>query len=666
MNSTLSRRIVTVAVVASVLYWIAPFAHAEPDDIGNETAAPAPPASSVVDSPTLSLTDLGVGSPPTFYGPRGTTSVGIPVPAGLAPVALNAVLQVPLNVRTVLVTVTQDSRTISRVELPPADMAPVVIPLPGVKVVDHYATVTLTMTFAPLEGYCVDSLDPVRFVDGSISYAGVEVPPTTVADFLPPVLRKLTIGVPATPTRAESNAAVRLATAVVSHYGVQNPQVAVVPLEEGTTAPAIPSAALERQIVITEGPTAGLALQGGAGIPALSITGSGDALTNQIRLLTNDLLLPLAVSRAAVAPALASATKLPGDTATLGGLGQSDLSAAWLSPQVTVGIDQTRFGHSIRNVRVHLMGSYSVVPRDFGGQIVVMIGKDTLDQWTTDDTGVIDRWVNIPDQLLERNTNLAVKLNVTGNAGNCGDFQPITLIIDSRSQVATTPATPPVPLGFQSLPQTLMPRVQVGIGTDAFLDTVRAVSILVGLQRLSSVPVDATVTSLAQAAKSADPAILIAADGWSDKEITLPIEGSGNNVKVKGVDADGKPTTLALGAPITFASLQTVFDKQRSVLIATSNGQPQQLDDLLGTLAADPGGWADLEGGAVISVPGREPVVVPNPAGQAEMKSPQRGFSWQWWVAGGVVALAALSAVISLVVSRRSSAAAHRESAELD
>lgn len=102
-----------------------------------------------------------------------------------------------------------------------------------------------------------------------------------------------------------------------------------------------------------------------------------------------------------------------------------------------------------------------------------------------------------------------------------------------------------------------MPRVQVGIGTDALGDTVRAVSILVALQRTSSVPLDATVTTVRQAVDSTDPAIVIAADGWSDKRITLPVEASDCKVTVEGVDTNGKPTSLTLGAPITFASLET-------------------------------------------------------------------------------------------------------------
>lgn len=52
------------------------------------------------------------------------------------------------------------------------------------------------------------------------------------------------------------------------------------------------------------------------------------------------------------------------------------------------------------------------------------------------------------------------------------------------------------------MPQSLMPRVQVGIGSDVFADTVRAVYIIVGMQRLSALPLDTAVMPLQAAIDS--------------------------------------------------------------------------------------------------------------------------------------------------------------------
>jgi len=103
-----------------------------------------------------------------------------------------------------------------------------------------------------------------------------------------------------------------------------------------------------------------------------------------------------------------------------------------------------------------------------------------------------------------------------------------------------------------------------------------------------------------------------------------------------------------------------VFDGKRTLLIATSNGAPRQLDELLGWLGGGPGRWSGLNGRAVISVPGQLPVTVPNEstavmAAQPDSSDGGDKYSWAWWVAGGVVAVAALGALAILLSARRPS-----------
>ena len=115
-----------------------------------------------------------------------------------------------------------------------------------------------------------------------------------------------------------------------------------------------------------------------------------------------------------------------------------------LSPQVTIPLDQTRMGRSVRSVRVHLRGSYTPLPSSVGGSVVASVNGETIDHWTTDDTGAIDRWVAVPNRLLQRYTNLGVAINISGNTGRCGEFQPITLTIDGDSPVESELADPPL------------------------------------------------------------------------------------------------------------------------------------------------------------------------------------------------------------------------------
>jgi hypothetical protein len=614
--------------------------------VGN-TAPPISVAAPVdgepsVESTTLGLQSLGSNPNISFYGVQGTETLIIPVPPGLQPAELTAIVEMPVNVHIGTLTVMQDDRTISRMALPDGDRLPTVIPLAGANVVNNAMTLVLHSYLVPMDGYCLDPTNPLRLTDTAIRYGGSEIVPATVADFLPPILRKLTIHIPARPLNIESEAAVRLATAVVARYGKQNTQIVVTPLADGQDGPVEPSAPMERQIVIREGPDTTVGLRGANGVPSLLISGPPDQLINQTRLLSSDV-SQLAVSSQAVAGPLKSTPQLPADVTTIRQLGQPGVNATALNPQVSIGLDQTRLGRSSRNVRVHLLGTYTPLPTSVGGSVVAAINGETIDQWTTDAAGVIDRWVDIPDRLLQRYVNLGVAINISGNTGRCGEFQPITLTIDGDSPVQSTRAGPPLTAGFQSVPQALMPRIEVGIGQDAFADTRRAVSVLVGLQRMSALRMDAAVMPLQQAIESSNPAILISSDGWSDQRITLPINANqSGELKVAAVDDSADETTLTLDPEQRFGSLQAVFDGRRALLIATSNGAPEQLDALLAWLDAVPVRWSQLTGTAILAPADRDPVTFGADDPQQAVTSVEgvNGLPY-WWFGGGIGAVVA-------------------------
>ncbi len=572
----------------------------------------------------------------------------------MTPTSLNVTAQLPVNVRSGTVTVSQDDRVLAQVNVPPGP-GPLVIPLAGVRVEDNAVTVLARSYLLPQDGYCLDPTNPLRLTNAAVTFAGGELPPATVADFLPPVLRKLVIYVGRNPSQAEADAAVRLATSVAAHYGSQNPEIAVAPLPDPSGPPPVASAPLERHIVVAEGPDAGVSLYGPGPIPALLISGPAGELTNQTRLITSGV-DRYALSSKAVAGPLRSSPQLPGNETTIRKLGQPGVNATAINPQVGIALDQTRLGRSVRGVRVHLIGSYTPLPSTVGGQLVATIAGETIDRWPAEDNGAIDRWLDVPDRLLHRYTTLAVQVNISGATGRCGEFQPITLTIDGETVVQSTVAKPAVPQGFQSIPQALMPRVQVGIGSDTYADTVRGVLIMTGLQRLSALPIDTVVVPLQEAIDSPNPAVLIAPGNWDDPKLPLKVKAPNSvPMTLDVVDDDGNPTTLTLDPALKFGSLQTFFDGNRSVLVATSNGDAGQLDQLLTWLQADERRWSVLDGLGLISVPGRDPVIVPaanspqlgNPATEGPHPHP-----W-WWVGGGLLAVVAAGSAWLLLRSRR-------------
>ncbi len=308
-------------------------------------------------------------------------------------------------------------------------------------------------------------------------------------------------------------------------------------------------------------------------------------------------------------------------------------------------------------MRVHLIGSYTPLPSAIGGQVVVSVGGQTIARWPAEASGLVDRWVDVPNAMLQRLTTLNVQVTISGNTGRCGEFQPITLTIDGESVVQTAPAKPPVPIGFQSLPQALMPRVEVGFGDDdSFANTVRAVVIMTGLQRLSALPIDTTVLPLADALKSPGPAVLISPDGWDHPELPLEVTAPDTvPTMLNIVDDEGNPTTLTLQPGVRFGSLQVVFDGKRSVLVATSNGGAvDQLDRLLSWLAGDSTRWSALNGVGVVSIADRDPVTVPGGVGMADnAAAPQHDSPRWWWWTGGVLAAAVAGGATWLLIRSR-------------
>ncbi len=603
---------------------------------------------------SISLADLGSSDTIWFDARQDitTNSVSFVVPKGLTPTTLNATVEVPVELRFGYLTVTQDGQTLSRQPLPTRDQSRIRIPLTGIKVDGNWTSVTLSITAVPLaDSYCWDPDTPLRMVNSSISFAGNEIAPTTVANFLPPALRRITIAVPRKLSPAESEAAIQLAAAMTTRYGWQRTKIDVVGLPEGsTTLP--PPAAGERQIVVKEGPNPGLALQPAAGVPALLITGQGDELKNQTRLLT-DPSLAFALSSKAVAGPLTTELRPAEDSVTLAQLKQKVYSAVSVRPDATITLDQTVFAEPVGNIRVHVIGSYTPLPSNFNGELIASVGDLVLARWPVNAEGTIDRWVDIPDQRVQRATGLKIRLHTVGDPGHCNDYLGPELRIDPTTEIQVQRASPPLPPGFRSLPQALMPRVLIGIGSDTYNDTLRAARIVVGLQRTSSMPLITEVTSLKEAIAGREPAILISAGGWKDPSLTLPINADMGNLSIAALDSRGDPTTLYLDPAIKFGSLQTVWNGQRTVLIATSTGDPAQLDELLRWLGADRGRWSNLEGRAVISVPGSDPVMVPNrpsdlPEAPKEESALNSIMNWAWWVAGGLAVLAIAGAVVIL------------------
>ncbi|MFC3962147.1 cellulose biosynthesis cyclic di-GMP-binding regulatory protein BcsB [Nocardia jiangsuensis] len=560
------------------------------------------------------LPALGLTAVQTFDGRDDVVALVVPVPPGMTPAALRGTLQVAPDAGTGRIDVEVQGRVVGSVEVPPGSATlPVSLPLAGVPVLNGAATVTLHSHLTAMgAGWCAAGGGTLALVDATVDYTGDEAQPGVIADFLPPVLNRLTLYLPATPSADETATALELGTAVVARYANQTVAVELRPLGPGGAIPAEQPGLLERRVVITEADTAGTTLQTAApGGPVLAVTGRGAELRTQARLITSNMAW-IAADTDAVAGSLAPAPQLAPDSVTLRELGVTTLSGTGQGRvRIPIAVDQTRLGRPSGTVRIHLRGNYTPLPDGANGQLTVAVGDSTLDHWPVDGSGGIDRWIDIPDRLLGRFTEVAVVLQVAGEAG-CEAAQPATLTLDPESTVESVRRVPPVPGGFEALPQALMPAVQVGLSEGTLADAGRALGLLTGLQRMTLAPLRPELVPLDAALHSDRPAVLIAADGGLPDSLELPLTVIGPSVTV--ADADGGPAQSVELPGQRLGSLQAAWSGDRMLLVATSTGDPAATDRLLDWLRAEPDRWYGLRGGVLVQTGDREPILLQAPA----------------------------------------------------
>ncbi|WP_067829354.1 hypothetical protein [Nocardia inohanensis] len=567
----------------------------------------AGPAAAEPGDHPVPLAGLGLGESLQFPGRVHEVTLTLPLLPGLAPTALTGTVQLPPTLSRGTLEARSGTRLLDRVNLPLEPRAPIRISLAGAEAEGGAVTVTLASALMPEPGICPDDWtgQPLTLTDGAVTYFGEETQPTLVADFLPPVLDRLTVYLPGGPSQTESAAALQLVTAVTARYYSRPVAVEVRRSDSGTAVPDHPPAFLERQIVIRESGDAGLRVSGGP-TPVLTVSGDDKSMPVQMRLLTSDL-ARAALGSAASAAGMPAVPRLAPESTTLQELGQSRLSATAIGyVRVNFAIDQTRLGRPSRQVRINLHGNHTPLPDTLNGQLSVAVGERQIAAWPVEPSGRFDQWVTIPDELLGRITNVSVTLQQAGLTHGCGLEQPITLTIDPEGAVQSKLAAPPAPGGLGAIAQALLPRVRVGLQTPGYADTVRAAQVLVAIQRLTSVPLRPELVSFDEAVRGTLPAVLIAPDGGVPSAITLPLDRSGDTLTVYGDDAELE-TKIDLAPPLSFGSLQATWSGKRTVVIATSTQAPANLDRLLNWLTADPDRSFRLSGPVLVQAGEREP-----------------------------------------------------------
>ncbi|MDI9915063.1 hypothetical protein [Rhodococcus sp. IEGM 1379] len=600
----------------------------------------------------ISFTELGRGADVAFPAQDTPVIVTIPVPDGLTATTVIGTLTAPTDFSRGWLEVSADGRFVSRTDFDAGTVGqglPVSIPLNGLAVADRAITLSMAAHVVPLDDRCYDRshYQSLSLRDTSVVFDGIEQQPTTVATFFPPILRKATIFVADGSSPAQQSAALQLSTAIVNQYGSQPETVVVEQLPPGQVLPDVAPNLFERAIVVGTDNNAGIELVSAPnGFPVLKIVGDNKTLIPQVSLLAANFDGYWAASKAVVSPDSAVA-EISQDAITLEKLRLGTLTASGLNHiEVDVPFSQSQLGRSLKNVSIRLIGTYVPLPNSRSGELSVSLDGKRLESSAANSSGSFDVTVEVPNELLTRNMSVAVALDVTGDF-QCGTSSPSTLTLDPSSTITSSDAFPPVPGGFQSLPQSMLPTVDVGLSRGDFADLVRAQRLVVQMQRLSYMPLQPRVLSFGDAATSPLPTLLIAADGALPTSVKLPMDTVDQGLlRLRG---------LEFGS--AYGALQVMSNSHSEVVALTSNGNPADADAILNWLDGDKNRFARLTGDLVVAPAGAEPFdigVNVAPLGTVAASDVDTGLSLVTvgWIGLGTVVLM-VAAVGGLLLVRR-------------
>jgi len=563
-----------------------------------DAATVAPSAAPV----TLTSSQMGLPDNLSLSGSGSATTVQIPVPQGLQAEALAGTIEVPTNVGSGYISVTSGTQQLAVVSTPPvgSNQATVnlLVSLAGAKQVDQRIPLTLQYRQTSGTRFCNSSQSFV-LVNPRVAFGGTAVTPTTVANFFPPILQKLTIYVPPTPTPGEQSAALGLAAAIAERYRPQAVQLSVVSLPESDPLPvAPPLTQFARAVVIRQSGTAGLTVvNGGLSGTVLVISGSAESLPEQTQLLTR--VLPLAQGSSASVVEGSSGATLSSTQATFSQLGIGGTTTFSGQQTIALGLDEASFGGTVTSMDVHLQAEYTPPGPDEKATAMATAGSTVLGSWTLDGSGQLSQEFTIPSPAISRSTPLALVVSYWPVGGCSNGGRVMNFTVDPRSWVSVTMKAGGTG-GFPALPAAMLPTFQVALADNTAVELDAAVQVVAGMQQMSSVPLDPNVVGLSTATSSNLPLLVVGSSEALRAHFDPPLA----SLSTTTLEAEfHEPMSADVTLPV--AALQ-VFDQsshQRTVVMVSTSGSWDLATHLLGSLSDSESQWSSLTGDVLATTP---------------------------------------------------------------
>ena len=646
------------AIVSLTLPSPSAFAQTAPAAPTVAAPSPPPPAPSAagVAGVTFSLgfTDLGLGSSITLAGITATQTITLPVPAGLNPAVIAGEIGVSLDTPGATVDFSSGSDSLLRLQVTDAAPTPFIVPLATVPVHDGLIAVTVTSYVPFPDVYCRGQYDiPMVTLDQlTVGYSGSATAPTTVAGFFPPILGLVRLWIPEAPTPAQLQAASDLTSAIVAINPNRRMALEVHGLPVRGLPDPGPFVPNVRDITIgTTGPSSASVAAGPPGEPILVLTGDGPNLELTESVVVSELSGLLQASRATVGGVFVPAV-IPQSEQTVTQLGAGILEVSGEGRlHLDVPFSQGQFGGMINKLTLHLKGTYTPVPAGSTADLSVLVNNQEVAARTLNGSGHFNLQLPVPIAAIQRDNLLIVELAYTPLQGICAaGAVPFDLRIDPSSSIQTH-LGPSLPLGFDRLPQALLPGFDLAVDQLNLARASAALRLITAICELSGEQLQARVVPLATEAMSTRPALVLAAAGAVPVGLhpTVDLDNAGSMVVIDQRGDQVKASTLG--------ALAEVFDQNGRTVSLVSWKSLGALNTLVGDLASPDTGLADLTTDVVVLSANGSLVQVPVAAtlNPAPPTSSAPALPWWAWPTIAAVPIAVGAELLRRRVRRRRS-----------
>lgn len=603
---------------------------------------------------TMPWRSLGLPERVTLSGANTTQDFTVPVPSGFSPVRLRGLIHAPIDFGAGFVEIVDSTgRFLAAINLPAVVPEQAVVPFD----VDVSAA-RVSASAMPLSFTVRQPLIPapdrcglgqqVMISDLDAVFVGAEPAPTSIANFLPPVLQRLTIYTPVDADDAEKQAALTLASAVTRLYRPQRIAVGVVDQQRGATPPAAPR--FTRAVVVERGDAGLTVVNPDRSNVFLRVSGRGEQLSDQVSLMVDDLQSLVQVPEARVDQAAATQDN-DRDEFSFGELGVSGETSVLRASTLTVGVDRSALGQGrVDGLRMHLLATHTPVSAMDSASVTVSVNGQAVKATPLTESGRVDVEFDVPAEFVRQRIAVDFDLTFSPRQLCSPTIAPVAFELDPRSTLSVRRGGDPLG-GFGAVPSEFAPEFLVafdGSSPDQLDYAVRAVS---GIARLTGTPLTPRVVAVPDAADARTGAVIVANAATIDRtSLRPPIGGQGTEVQV------GLSRELRAQVDRGLGSVQVFADepRDRTVVLITTSGAWSLAKPLFDFIDGQPDGVSSLTGNVLAA--GADGTVTNLSIGPTASPEPTdhdpRGVPW-WAVGAAVLSLLVLLAVSAAVWWRR-------------